>query len=37
MSDKIHELINHVKELIQDGNIATEQCIRGINNEIDSK
>ncbi len=37
MTDRINELVNNVKELIQDGKIETEQCIKNIDNEIDSK
>lgn len=37
MSDKVAELVNHVKELIQDRNKSTEKCIKDIENEIDSK
>lgn len=37
MSDKVADLINNVKELIQDGNKSTDKCIKDIENEIDSK
>jgi len=36
-SDKLNQLILNVKELIQESSKSTENCIKDIENEIDTK